>query len=467
MPSGRHPAAAVLTLPAGTVLYEAMNALHTLRQVGRPGMMTTRRGFLKTSSAATLGGFFVSGLALSTRGFAANSDTLKIGLIGCGGRGTGAANEALKADANTVLTAVGDVFPEACSRAVGTLRRNAEVGERVKVTPDTTFSGLDAYQKVIDSGVDVVLLAAPPGFRPQHFVAAVQAGKHIFSEKPVATDGPGVRATFAAAKLARDKRLAVVSGFCWRAEFGRREFFQRVHDGALGELRAVHATYLTSPVKPMPPADRRPAGMGDVEWQLRNWYNFVWVCGDGLVEQACHSVDKIAWAMQDVPPLKAVGNGGRQTPNHEGNIFDHIDVFYEWENGARATMAQRQISNCYSDNSDYLMGEKGLGTIKGWSPPVLTGPNAWRYRGPQNNMYQTEHDELFASIRSGNPIDHGDWMTKSTLLAIMGRMAAYTGQEITWEQALNSEDRLVPENLTWDMPLPIRPLAIPGQTRFV
>jgi len=268
-------------------------------------------------------------------------------------------------------------------------------------------------------------------------------------------------------RLAKQKDLALVAGLCWRYELGRREFYARVHDGAIGDVRAVHATYLTGPVKPMPSPDRRPKGMGDVEWQLRNWYNFVWICGDGLVEQACHSVDKIAWAMKDVPPLRCVATGGRQVPNHEGNIFDHIDVFFEWENGARATMAQRQISNCYSDNSDFLMGSLGNGTIKGWNAPIITGANRWRYQGEKPDMYQVEHNELFASIRSGKHINDGDWMASSTLMALMGRMAAYSGQEVTWEQALNSQWRIVPENLTWDMPLPIEPMAVPGQTKLI
>lgn len=440
--------------------FEAQSSLQSLTA-------GNRRRFLKTTATATVGSVIAANVAFSRSAFAANTDTLKIGLVGCGGRGTGAASQALNADQNIVLHAVGDVFPEKCAGTVRNLKGNESLAPRVAVTQETMFSGLDAYQKVIDSGVDVVLLATPPGFRPQHFAAAVKAGKHVFTEKPMATDAPGIRATMEAAKLAKEKGLAVVSGFCWRAEYGRREFYQRVHDGALGELRAIHATYLTGPVKPMPPADKRPAGMGDVEWQLRNWYNFTWISGDGLVEQACHSVDKVMWAMKDLPPARAVATGGRQIPNHQGNIFDHIDVFYEWESGARATMAQRQISNCASDNSDYLMGEKGFGTIKGWSAPIIAGENSWRYRGPKNDMYQTEHDELFASIRAGAPINHGKWMCSSSLTALMGRMAAYTGQEVTWEQALNSQDHFVPENLTWDMSLPIRPMAVPGQSKLV
>jgi predicted dehydrogenase len=184
-----------------------------------------------------------------------------------------------------------------------------------------------------------------------------------------------------------------------------------------------------------------------------------------LVEQACHSIDKIAWAMKDVPPLKAVATGGRQFPNNEGNIFDHIDVFYEYADGVRAFMAQRQISNCYSDNSDYLMGAVGTGTIKG-PAPVINAKETWRYNGPKNDMYQTEHNEFFASIRKGEPINNGDWMAKSTLMAIMGRTAAYTGQEITWDEALNLQEKLVPDNLEWNMKLPIAPMAMPGKTKL-
>jgi len=413
-----------------------------------------------------MAGVLATSLPVSKYAFAAGTDTLKIGLVGCGGRGTGAANEALTADKNTVLTAVADVFKERCDSALASLRKSNAVAERVQVPPDRVFTGLDGFQRLIESGVDVVLLAAPPGFRPQHLKAAVAAGKHVFCEKPMATDAPGVRSVLESVEAARAKKLALVAGFCWRYEFGRREFFKRVHDGALGEIRAVYATYLTGPVKPMPPASSRPAGMGDVEWQLRNWYNFTWLSGDGLVEQACHSVDKIAWAMNGRLPMRAVANGGRQIPNHEGSIFDHIDVFYEYEGGARAFMAQRQIAGCYSDNSDYLLGSTGTGTIKGWNEPIVKGALTWRYSGPKNNMYQTEHDELFASIRKGEPINDGTWMAHSTLMAIMGRMAAYTGEEITWEQALNSKEQIVPDPITWDMKFPIKPMAVPGKTKF-
>jgi len=429
-------------------------------------VLTTRRQFLKNSLAAGAG---AAAPALFTgRVFAGeNSETLRVGLIGCGGRGTGAAQQALAADRNAVLVALADVFPEQINATLEALGKQAGVADRVQVPPEKRFVGLDAYQKLIDSGVDVVLQAAPPGFRPQHVQAAVAAGKHQFVEKPVATDVAGVRVVLEAARQAAERKLAWVAGFCWRYETARREFYQRIRDGAIGELRAIYATYYAGPVKPMPPARQRPPEMGDLEWQLRHWYNFVWLSGDGFVEQAVHSVDKVMWAMNDQPPLKAVATGGRATPNHEGNIFDHMSVAYEWENGVRAFLGQRQISGCFNQNSDFLMGATGQGVIDGWTSVFIKGPAPWRFRGQANDMYQQEHDELFASIRSGRPIQDGIWEAHSTLVAIMGRMAAYTGQEITWEMMQRSQERLVPEQLHWDMKLPIAPLAVPGRTKFV
>jgi predicted dehydrogenase len=276
-----------------------------------------------------------------------------------------------------------------------------------------------------------------------------------------------VRSVIETVKVAKEKKISLVAGFCWRYELARREFYKKIHDGAIGDIRAIYATYYAGHVKPMPPAGERPKDMGDLEWQLRNWYNFVWLSGDGLVEQACHSVDKIAWALKDATPLKAVAVGGRSTPNHEGNIFDHMFIVYEFEHDVRAFMGQRQVGNAYTENSDYLMGSEGFGKIPGYDAPIIRGKETWRYRGAKTNMYQQEHDELFASIRSGNPINNGDWMAHSTMTAIMGRMAAYTGQEVTWEEALNSKEQLVPEKLDWKMKLPIAPLAVPGFTKLV
>jgi predicted dehydrogenase len=427
---------------------------------------TTRREFLKTS--ALLGSALTAPAILPGGLFAKeNTNTLKVGLIGCGGRGSGAASQALNADPNVVLTALGDAFEDQLQKSLQSLQKDH--GDKVKVTPGTSFVGLDAYQKVIKSGVDVVLLATPPGFRPVHLKAAVDAGKHVFCEKPMATDAPGVRSVLESVKAAKEKNLSLVAGFCWRRDAARREFYKRIHEGAIGEIRAIYADYYTGPVKPMPPASERPDKMGDLEWQMRNWYNFVWLSGDGYVEQACHSVDKVAWGMKDQPPLKAVAVGGRQMPNNQGNIFDHMFVVYEFPDDVRGFLGQRQVGNTYTENSDYLIGSEGFGKIPGWQAPIIKGKKSWRYResGPKTDMYQVEHNELFASIRSGQPINDGEWMAQSTLMGIMGRMAAYTGQEITWEQAINSQEKLVPDNLDWKMKLEIAPMAMPGVTKIV
>src|SRR5579862_3134081 len=337
--------------------------------------MTTRREFLKTSVAA---GATAALFSTGNYAYANGSDQLRIGLIGCGGRGSGAAAQALYADPGVILTAMGDVFQTQIDNSLAAIKGEKAIAARVQVTPDHQFIGLDSHKRVLDSGIDVVLIASPPGFHPPHIKAAVEAGKHIFAEKPMGTDAAGVHMALEAAKQTIAKKLAFVSGFCWRHDPARRAFYHRINEGAIGEIRHVHATYLTSPVKPMPPADTRPAGMSDVEWQIRNWYNFVWLSGDGLVEQACHSVDKILWAMKEVPPLKCTATGGRMFPNNEGNIYDHIDVFYEWPDGTRATMAQRQMPGPYFDNSDYIAGSKGYAFIKGGSVEIH-GETEWKF----------------------------------------------------------------------------------------
>jgi predicted dehydrogenase len=422
----------------------------------------TRRHFITATTAALAAPHVVRA--------AGTAEKLKIGFVGCGGRGTGAASQALKADSNVVLHAMADVFPEKMEKSLGALRAAVKDDAKFDVPRERQFSGLDGYLQVISSGVDVVILTTPPGFRPQQFKAAVEAGKHVFLEKPMATDAPGLRSVMESVRLAKQKQLAVVAGFCWRYDYARRALFNEVHGGAIGDIKALYHTYLTGPVKPMPPADERPAGVSDVEWQVRNWYNFTWLCGDGLVEQAVHSVDKMAWAMKDVMPVKCTAVGGRMTPNHEGNIYDHIEVNYQWADGVLGFLAQRQIPGCYGENSDYILGTKGnayIGGKRGRVPVQITGAKDWSYNGPTPDMYQVEHDEFFASIRAGKPINDGDRMCTSTMMAIMGRMAAYTGLEITWEQALNSQEKLVPDDLKWDQPLPVEPMAVPGKKKFV
>ncbi len=422
----------------------------------------SRREFLQTTTAA--GAVLLAG---GNYAFAQGSERIRVGLIGCGGRGTGAAANALAADPGVVLTAMGDVFQTQLDGSLKTLKAQEGLGARVDVKPDMRFVGLDAYLKVINSGVDVVLLTAPPGFRPQHIKAACAAGKHIFAEKPMGTDAAGVRAALEAVKAAQPNGKCFVSGFCYRYSLPHRAFYKRLQEGAIGPVRHVHATYLTGPVKPMPPAPERPAGMSDTEWQIRNWYNFVWLSGDGLVEQACHSVDKILWAKNDVPPVRCVATGGRDIPNNEGNIFDHIDVFYEFADGTRATMAQRQIPDCsFNDNTDYVIGAAGMGTVH-FADTEMEGAAKWKYEGPKPSMYDIEHKEMYAAIRQGKVINDAERMARSTLAGLMGRTAAYTGDSITWEQMLTSKENLFPEHLDWKAPLAIAPLAVPGKTKFV
>lgn len=418
----------------------------------------SRREFLKTAAVAGSTALLASGNFAHAQG----SDRIKVGLVGCGGRGTGAAADALQAGPDVHLTAMGDVLKPQLERSHANLRKQEGIGARVQVPEASQFVGLDAYQRVIESGVDVVLLCTPPGFRPGHIQAAVAAGKHIFAEKPMGTDVAGVLAAQRAVNAGRKDRC-FLSGFCYRYAEPHRAFYHRLHEGAIGPVRFVHATYLTGPVKPMPPASARPAGMSDTEWQIRNWYNFVWLSGDGLIEQACHSVDKILWAMKDVLPVRCVGSGGRVHPNNEGNIFDHIDVFYEWADGTRATMAQRQISDCpHNDNTDYVVAAHGTGTVH-FAAAEMSGETQWRTDPPKKSMYQLEHDALFAAIRKNQPIREADKMARSTLMGLMGRMAAYTGAAITWEECLKSNEDLFPKQLAWNGPLPIAPMARPGK----
>jgi predicted dehydrogenase len=295
--------------------------------------LENRRDFLKSSSTAAALSFAAPALLMRDRAFAANSDTLRIGLVGCGGRGTGAAGNALEADKNLVLVAMGDAFEDQMKQSHSSLDK--QFPGRVQVEPSKRFVGLDAYQKVIDAGVDVVLLASPPGFRPAHLRYAVEKKKHIFCEKPMATDSAGIRHVMESVRMSKEAKLNLVAGYCWRYSFPQQEFFKRINEGEIGEVLAMYGTYLTGPVKPMQSPAQRKDGVGDLEWQMRNWMNFTWLAGDGYVEQCIHTVDKMMWAFGDKPPAKVVANGGRVHPNYEGNIFDHMTATYEWANGAR------------------------------------------------------------------------------------------------------------------------------------
>ena len=420
-----------------------------------------RRDFIKAGAGALA----AAGFPAIISGQASVTNALKVGLIGAGGRGSGAAAQALTADPNNVLTAVADIDEAIVENSANRLRRSDRFGARVKI--DNAFFGLDAFDKVINSGVDVVLLATPPGFRPQHLTAAVNAGKHVFAEKPCAVDSPGVREVIAAQKLAQTKNLGLVAGFCWRYNEMVQQAVEQMKSGAIGRMVAHYSTYYTNPVKPMPPESSRPAGVSDIEWQIRNWYNFTWTCGDSLVEQAVHNADKIMWFMNDQPPASCVGVGGRAVPANGGNIFDHFDINYVWPNGYRVFLVNRQSTGCYNGTLDYVMGTDGT-LLLGGGPARIESPDGkvkWQFQGEAYDMYQREHDVLFNSIRAGKPKNDDLNLATSTLLAIMGRQAAYSGQQLTWEQSLNSELSLMPKPLDWKGKHEPHPLAQPGRTK--
>jgi predicted dehydrogenase len=424
--------------------------------------LSTRRDFLATSTTA-VGGVLAATLPAV---HAAGSDLLRVGLIGCGDRGTGAAGQALRADPNVKLVALGDAFEDRLLKSLDRLRTDEKIAGKIDVPPDHRFVGFDAYKQVLTSGVDVVLLTTPPGFRPLHLKAAVEAGKHVFAEKPVAVDAPGVRSVLASCALAKKKGLSIVSGLCLRYHSGFRETVRRLHGGAVGKILTLQANdYRGSNW-----GKARQPGWTDMEYQMRNWYNFTWLSGDFNVEQHVHFLDVCAWIMQDQYPHSAMGLGGRQvrTGPEYGHIYDHFSVVYEYADGATLYSNCRQQPGCKSNISGKVIGSKGRALLserrKGIS---IHSTGDWYYAGANPNMYQVEHDELFASIRLGKPINNGEYMSKSTLLAIMGRMAAYTGQQITWEMALNSKEDLTPARYDWKLEMAEPPVPMPGKTRFV
>lgn len=425
---------------------------------------SNRRTFLKNSGLVLLGSSLASPLAASASTFASQRSVIKVGLIGCGGRGTGAAAQAMKADPNVELTAMGDVFPDRLDESYASLEKINP--KQLKVDKAKRFIGFDAYQKVIDSGVDVVLLTAPPGFRPLHLEAAVNANKHIFCEKPVAVDAPGVRKVIELSKKAKEKNLSLVSGFCFRYDNSNRAVFTKVLDGNVGDIKAVTTFRNGGEAWYFP----RESDWTDMTYQMRNWYYYNWLSGDFIVEQAVHSLDMMSWAMGDVMPIKAIGTGGRQVrvdPKY-GNIYDHFAVEFEYANGAKGYHFTRQQAGTTNRNSVDVMGTTGNALVNIGSQYEITGQSPWKYTGPRNNMYQTQHDELFASIRNGKPINDGDFMSNSTLLAIWGRMVGYTGQLITYEDALNSPKTLGPDvaSYTWDLKIDMPPIAVPGVTKI-
>jgi predicted dehydrogenase len=434
---------------------------------------TTRRTFVKQSSAAALAAAASASVNFLPNAHAAGSDTLRVGLIGCGGRGTGAAMQALNADKNTKLVAMADAFQDRLEESLSALQggRVGEAAGRVDVPRDRQYVGFDAYKNVIDQ-VDVAILTTPPHFRPMHMAYAVEKGVHTFAEKPVATDAPGVRSFLASCAAAKKKNLAVGAGLCWRSFNPRRELVKRVLDGMAGDIIAVETTYNSGGV--WEPRRSRGEVSSDMEYQMRNWYYYTWLSGDHIVEQAVHAIDTMAWVLGDQPPIQCWGNGGRQvrTDPIYGNIYDHFSVVFEYPGNVRGYHNCRHWRSTAQQVKDYVLGSKGYCDVFGprnTREPRITGRDGqvvWRSDIPKNDMYQTEHDELFASIRAGRPVNNGEYAAWSSLLAIMARMAAYTGQVITWEMAMQSKEDLSPAQYAWG-DAPKAEVPRPGFTRFV
>lgn len=430
-----------------------------------------RREFIKSSGAAVIGGAIASNILMPSKAFAENKETIKIGLIGCGGRGAGNVREAMTADPNVVLVSMGDIFQDQLTGRLDALRKNEELASRIKVTKENCFVGFDAYKKVVDSDVDVVILATPPGFRSYHIKYAIEKNKHVFCEKPICTDAFGYRSFMETVAEAKRKKLGIGSGFCWRSNMVIREVYNKVHSGEIGDIRAIYGTYNTGPAR-LKDVDPK---WGPMEYQLRNWMHFTWLSGDHIVEQAIHNVDLTAWAMQDKMPLRCVAHGGRQVRPEGlvGHIYDHFSVVYEFENGVNGFLFCRQQPFTHPDNTQKIYGSKGVANAMLFTGPSnitdLSGKKTWKSADPKSpNMYVVEQQEFLKSIRDGKPRMDGEWLANSSMMGVMGRMAGYTGAQISWEDAINSKERLVPEekDWSWEKAPAIPPVAIPGQTKF-
>ena len=432
---------------------------------------TSRRDFLKTSSAV-VGGTLLGGLAVERGAHAAGSDELKIALIGCGGRGSGAADQALSTTGGTRLVAMADAFPDRLQDSLNNLKK--QHSEKVQVSDDHRFVGFEAYKQAI-AMADVVILATPPGFRPIHFEEAVKQGKHIFMEKPVGTDATGVRRVLAAAQEAKKKNLKVGVGLQRHHQQGYLETIKRLHDGAIGDINSMRCYWNgTTPwVHPRAELEKRAGRkLTEMEYQMRNWYYFVWLCGDHICEQHIHNLDVINWVKQG-HPVRAQGMGGvevRKGPDY-GEIFDHHAVEFEYKDGSRCFSYCRHINGCWDSVSEYAVGTKGSADISGHN---IRGENAWRFKGGGKNPYQQEHDDLFEAIRNNTPYNEAENGAHSTMTSILGRMATYSGKMVEWDEAINSEVSVMPKSFAWDAEPPSKPRpdgwydhAVPGKTRVI
>ena len=414
----------------------------------------SRRDFIKASTAASVATLF-SGTG---HVFAGGGDAMRVGLIGCGDRGIGAAGDCIRSSENVEIVAIGDLFQDRIDSA---LKRFERFGESCKVIPETCFTGFDAFQKVIASEVDMVILATPPHFRPEHLAAAIDAGKHVFMEKPVAVDPVGIRSVIKSSDLAKEKGLAIVAGTQRRHQAHYLEVMKRLQDGAIGEVVGGQCYWNQGGLWVI---EKEP-GMSDMEWMCRNWLYFTWLSGDHIVEQHFHNMDVINWAI-GTPPVSCMGMGGRQVrvePKY-GNIFDHFAVEFEYPNGVRVLSMCRQTPGCASRVSEKVVGTKGTIYTDG-SNGIIEGQNPYR-AGESPNPYVQEHTDLIASIRSGEVLNEGRQVAESTMCAIMGRMSAYTGKEISWDWAMNVSKLELNPRYDFDGRI-AEPIAVPGQTKLI
>lgn len=426
-------------------------------QVARPES-SSRRRFLQDSSAVLMGGTLAATLGSARSVHAAGSDIIKVGLIGCGGRGSGAAVNAIRAGSDIRIVALADAFEDRLKHCRNLITRQEP--KQFVVPDDQCFVGFDSYKQLLECDVDVVLLCSPPHFRPAHLRAAIEANKHVFCEKPVAVDPTGIRSVLETTELAKQKNRTIVSGLCWRYDYAVRATIEQIQQGAIGDIVTIQENYLTGTLWHR---GRQPE-WSEMEYQMRNWLYYTWLSGDHIVEQHVHSLDKAMWLMGDKPPLRCFGLGGRQVRTDEqwGQIYDHFAICYEWATGQKVFAFTRQMAGCHNDVDDYVLGTKGRAEIL---RNKIEGETKWRYEGPKPSMYDVEHKELFEALRAGRVINNGEYMSYSTLLAIMGREACYTGRSITWEEAMASKQDLTPAAYTWGDVETI-PVATPGKTTF-
>jgi len=438
-----------------------------------PNKNINRRKFVKSSAAAAAGGMFLSHLPVSASAFVGGNETLRVALIGCGGRGTGAAAQALSVKEDVKLVAMADAFRDRLDDSYENLMKKHGESGRVDVPEDHKFVGFDGYKNAI-ALADVVLLATPPGFRPIHFEEAINQGKHVFMEKPVAVDAPGVRKVLDVAQKAKQNKLNVVVGLQRHYQNSYLELMDRIHAGEIGDIVGGQVYWNSSGVWVR---ERQPQ-QTEMEYQMRNWYYFTWLCGDHIMEQHIHNIDVANWAKQAYP-VKAQGMGGREvrTGKDHGEIFDHHFVEFHYEDGTMINSQCRHQEGCMNKVSESLVGTKGRATTDGATMiSDHSGKTLWKHRGKNDpNPYQVEHDRLFAAIVSGDELladaENG---AKSTMTALLGRMATYSGKVVTWEEALNSNMSLVPQTFSWDANPPVvpgpdgkYPIPVPGKTKVI